>query len=389
MIRMRALVTAFAVAALSAVTANGALAQCVGDCNGDGTVRINELIQGVNIALDEAQLDICPAFDSDGDGAVRIGELITAVNNALNGCPPAPTATSTPSTTPSPMTDTPMPTDTPTPGDDTPTPSDGTPTATSTPMTAPECGDGVVNGEEQCDDGRHCARGDAVGDPCSSDDDCAGVAGACELRSGDGCQADCRLPVCGDGVVDGQAGSCGDNVCVGPNPAAGSACTGDSDCLGETCDDGNTDEGADDACPANCQVATCIPSGERVTANVNFASNPDGTIVSGLELFVRYAEDTVSIPGSANAPEVTGRIASPGNVFSSITPNDRNYGLVLVLFDSTLFGVDPGTAVTIEFDLCEGTPAPTAGDFTCAVNSASDLSLLDVTDQITCEVELQ
>jgi hypothetical protein len=64
--------------------ATSASAQCVGDCNGDGTVAINELIIGVNIALGSAQVSACPSFDVNGDGMVTINELITAVNNALD-----------------------------------------------------------------------------------------------------------------------------------------------------------------------------------------------------------------------------------------------------------------------------------------------------------------
>jgi hypothetical protein len=59
---------------------------CVGDCNGDRTVSINELITGVNIALGNQPLSVCPAFDPSGDGSVAINELITAVNNALGAC---------------------------------------------------------------------------------------------------------------------------------------------------------------------------------------------------------------------------------------------------------------------------------------------------------------
>ena len=59
---------------------------CTGDCDGNGAVGINELISGVNIALDNAGVDSCPAFDADGDGKVAIQELIAAVNNALGGC---------------------------------------------------------------------------------------------------------------------------------------------------------------------------------------------------------------------------------------------------------------------------------------------------------------
>ena len=60
---------------------------CVGDCNGDGMVAINELIIGVNIALGAAPLSQCPSFDVNGDNMVGINELITAVNNALGMCP--------------------------------------------------------------------------------------------------------------------------------------------------------------------------------------------------------------------------------------------------------------------------------------------------------------
>ena len=59
---------------------------CPGDCNSDGTVAINELIVGVNIALGGAPAAQCPAFDASGDGQVVIAELVSAVGAALNGC---------------------------------------------------------------------------------------------------------------------------------------------------------------------------------------------------------------------------------------------------------------------------------------------------------------
>ena len=59
---------------------------CVGDCDGDDSVGISELIRGVNIALGLLPLARCPAFDRDADDAVGISELITAVNNSLSGC---------------------------------------------------------------------------------------------------------------------------------------------------------------------------------------------------------------------------------------------------------------------------------------------------------------
>ncbi len=59
---------------------------CVGDCNRDGEVAINELITGVNIALGNNDVSSCPEFDANSDGEVTINELISGVNNALNGC---------------------------------------------------------------------------------------------------------------------------------------------------------------------------------------------------------------------------------------------------------------------------------------------------------------
>lgn len=61
---------------------------CVGDCNGDGSVTVDEIVTMVNIALGTASIDTCPAADPSGDGQVTVDEILQAVNNALNGCPP-------------------------------------------------------------------------------------------------------------------------------------------------------------------------------------------------------------------------------------------------------------------------------------------------------------
>jgi hypothetical protein len=60
---------------------------CSGDCNGDGSVTVDEIIRGVNIALGNSELSTCPSFDGNGNGAVTIDELIQGVNAALTGCP--------------------------------------------------------------------------------------------------------------------------------------------------------------------------------------------------------------------------------------------------------------------------------------------------------------
>lgn len=98
---------------------------CTGDCNGSGGVTIEELVQGVSIALGNATTAACPAFDGNGSGDVTVEELVAAVGAALDGCPATPTAEAeTPTVSPteaaptptSPPSDTATPTATPTSG---------------------------------------------------------------------------------------------------------------------------------------------------------------------------------------------------------------------------------------------------------------------------------
>lgn len=59
---------------------------CVGDCDGDGVVSIDELVLGVQIALGTAPVARCNAADRDGNDTVMVEELIAAVDAALGGC---------------------------------------------------------------------------------------------------------------------------------------------------------------------------------------------------------------------------------------------------------------------------------------------------------------
>jgi cysteine-rich repeat protein len=79
------------------------------------------------------------------------------------------------------------------------------------------------------------------------------------VADGDGCEADCTLPACGNGILDVGTGE----ACDDGNVVDGDAC--ESDCTlprcgngivdplrGETCDDGNQLNG--DGCSATCTV---------------------------------------------------------------------------------------------------------------------------------------
>ncbi len=81
-----------AIVALMLVSAGARPVQaqsCVADCDGDGTVAINEIISGVNILLGLAPLSQCSAADCNGNGVVSVNCLVQAVTATLEGCTPA------------------------------------------------------------------------------------------------------------------------------------------------------------------------------------------------------------------------------------------------------------------------------------------------------------
>lgn len=80
-------------------SAGVAHALCVGDCNNDGEVTVDELVTMVNIALGTIHVSTCQAGDANHDAEITVDEIIAGVNNALMGCTtgtPAPTVTPTP-----------------------------------------------------------------------------------------------------------------------------------------------------------------------------------------------------------------------------------------------------------------------------------------------------
>ncbi|HVN86045.1 MAG TPA: hypothetical protein VMW17_14495 [Candidatus Binatia bacterium] len=100
---------------------------CVGDCDHNNKVTVDELVVGVNIALGSLNVELCRALDPDMNDRVEVDALVKAVNNSLVGCPGAPTVTPIASTTTPSPTATLPPTLTPT--------ATATETASATPQT--------------------------------------------------------------------------------------------------------------------------------------------------------------------------------------------------------------------------------------------------------------
>ena len=127
----------------------------------------------------------------------------------------------------------------------------------------PRCGDGILQNGEQCDDG-NTVNGDGCTNSCElpqCGDGYVQQGEQCDdgnTVNGDGCTNSCELPQCGDGYVQ-QGEQCDDG-----NTVNGDGCT--NQCTlpqcgdgyvqqGEQCDDGNTVN--TDACTNSCQNAFC------------------------------------------------------------------------------------------------------------------------------------
>lgn len=122
---------------------------CVGDCDSNGTVSVDEIVRMVFIALNgETTPSSCPGIvqwcnSGPAADAVAITCVVAAVNNALTGCAtPAPTATTpcTPGAHPAPGCADEAPTFTPTPPP-TLTPA-ASPICPTVPVPTPRCFDG-------------------------------------------------------------------------------------------------------------------------------------------------------------------------------------------------------------------------------------------------------
>ena len=131
---------------------------------------------------------------------------------------------------------------------------------------AGRCGDSIVDSAEQCDDG-NTQSGDGCQANCRSPTCGDGIVDAGEAvrrrehrRAGTGAQPTCRLPACGDGIVDpGEA-------CDDGNALDGDLCRSDcdADCgdgvvdPGEECDLGAANGNGPAAdCRSDCRVAGC------------------------------------------------------------------------------------------------------------------------------------
>lgn len=336
---------------------------------GDGKLKCHAKAAGKGLAVDPVCLSkiegkFTVAFDKAEakGGCATVGDaaaveaLVDAMVAALVGGIPATTTSTTllvttststtsstsASTTSSTSTTTstlPVPTTTSTSSTSTTSTSTST---TSTTLGGAVCGDGVVEGTEQCDP------------PLANI-----------------CQANCTwVPaVCGDGFRQ----------------------------FGETCDDGNTldDNGVQippDVCPSDCRISTCPANATRVQVSVSY-SKSTGVSVGSLTTSLKYPDGTVGIPGLGNATSVRGRMSSVPAGFT-FTANDLDYSLRMLISSPTPGTVlSPGLIYRVSFDLCVGQSAPPTTAFTCRVAAAAtsgspSLDIDLVANPMTCSITI-
>jgi fibro-slime domain-containing protein len=158
------------------------------------------------------------------------------------------------------------------------------------------CGDGVINGTEQCDDGNTTPN-----DGCSA---------ACRLEPGFACVTQAAMPnsvchktTCGDGLKEGFE-QCDDGNLIpydgcSPTCTLEPKCNGTGGCTGvcgdglvfppEECDDGNTISG--DGCSATCTLET----GKGYTCT-NISSPPAATLAIPILYRDMLYHGTTSMP---------------------------------------------------------------------------------------------
>jgi hypothetical protein len=83
--RMMTMSVILAVPVLLSAPTRGLTVECIGDCNGDGFVRIEDLLTATAVVLGARPLNACPGLDQQS-GEVGVANVVSAINDALNGC---------------------------------------------------------------------------------------------------------------------------------------------------------------------------------------------------------------------------------------------------------------------------------------------------------------
>ncbi|MBU1239157.1 hypothetical protein KKF84_17305 [Myxococcota bacterium] len=233
--------------------------------------------------------------------------------------------------------------------------------------TDPYCGDGIVDPDEECDDGNAID-----GDSCSNLCLVNYVCGDNYCDPGENvanCPQDCSTSTCGDGNCDDNENSttCPDDCPVTPVCGDGTCDEGEdstncpADCpVAPVCGDGTCDEGEDSTnCPADCATTpvcgdgTCDAGEDATSCPADCATTPvcgDGTCDAG--------EDVTSCPADCTTPPVCGDGTCDAGEDSTSCPADCP--VAPVCGDGTCDAGEDSTSCPADCTL-----PPYCGDGTC------------------------
>lgn len=280
-----------------------------------------------------------------------------------------------------------------------------------TPSPFENCGNGILDAGEECDDGPGLAR--------SSDTD--------------GCLTTCRLARCGDGFVQSGVEECDTNnldICnrstctcgslglaegavsgagtslrcsascaydvsgcgaplstmtptqpptstptptTSPTPRQGTCGNGRIE-ADETCDDGNTSD--NDECPSDCRVRSCTLSGTRLRAAVTFAVSGSNGLPRSATVLVSYPDGVVGLPDG----DERGRLVR-NNQYTLAFEADFDHALRARVGRNQ--GIPSADIFLIDFDRCSGADLPSPDELSCQVLACDDVP------DCHCSVELR
>lgn len=249
-----------------------------------------------------------------------------------------------------------------------------------------DCGNGVLDGGEECDDGN--------------------------LSDNDACLSTCKLNVCGDFFINfgveqcEQGGLIGGLTCAGLGFAGGTL-TCSPQCTLDTSGCTGTVEP-----PTPTPAVTPLPSGEPTSMPASEiptptpASTPSGAacqagdqvvVVAALDQQYGAARvdlqypDAVNIPGTGTAQTVVDRVHFAASGGLTTVSDNPVLGAVDDTLTASFVGFSdnpPGAFVTVTFDCIAGQTRPVAEAFVCTVVSASTAGGVQIPDE-HCAVTVQ
>lgn len=237
------------------------------------------------------------------------------------------------------------------------------------------CGNGVVDSGEACDDGNDV-----------------------DL---DGCLASCQVATCGDGFVWAGVEQCefqtlGGATCQSLGFASGqlscsTACTFDTSACSGT--GGATPTPAPTESPEDTPTATNpAPTPTPGSGGGGSCTFGDPVVVlvgidaayGAARIDLRYPSDQINLPGSGTTQNVVDRVTFAGTGLNTVNDDDNTSTLTMSLVSFT--EQSAGTFATVTFDCTVGVPEPAA--FTCTVVSASTPGGVAIPDA-GCTVAIQ